>query len=266
MAIKKPEAEEEIGCPLWMVSFGDAMSLLVTFFVMLLAFSTFEEAQLASLMGALKGGLNVLPSVTDEEQDGRKGRDGRSEARSKGYEEDVSAEDLSKVSPYDKLMRKEHSENTITDNTEDEFFMRMLEEGLSVVIKTDSMFAPGTTVFLPHRTRLLGVVVDMGLELDNELRITSVLPEGVEVLDDRVRTPWGLAARRAVVVQKRIMDMSPRFPLSRFSLGTRIEPVGHKAPGSEGLPPERMELTYVGYRDIPVVMDAESSLIRGFLD
>lgn len=248
-----------------MVSFGDAMSLLVTFFVMLLAFSTFEEAQLAKLLGAMKGGLNALPSITNREQSGRKGRDGISKAG--GYEKDISADDMSKVSPYDHVLQKMHSQNTISDNSEDEFFMRMLEEGLSLVIKTDTFFVPGTTEFIPDRARMLGVIADMGVPLDNELRITSVLPANTEVLDPQVKTVWGLAALRAAAVQQRIAAMSPeKFPMSRFCLGAQIEPAGEEMPDDRGLPPERMEITFIGYRDVPKIMGAEGALLKGILE
>jgi len=265
MARKTPEEPEEPGCPLWMVSFGDAMSLLVTFFVMLLAFSTFEEAQLAKLLGAMKGGLNALPSITNREQTGRKGRDGISKAGS--YEKNIELEDMSKISPYNHMLQKRHSPNAITENSEDEFFMRMLEEGLSLVIKTDSFFVPGTTEFIPDRVRMLGVIVDMGVPLDNELRITSVLPSDTEVLDAKVKTVWGLAALRAAAVQQRIEEMAPdKFPMSRFCLGARIEEPGKPREGSQDLPPERMEITFIGYRDVPKIMGAEGALLKGILE
>lgn len=248
---------------MWMVSFGDAMSLLVTFFVMLLSFATFETAQLAELMGALKGGLNALPSVLNEEQLGRRGRSGSHKAAL--YERNVPREELSKISPYEDLLQKQHSQPSISENSEDEFFMRMLQEGLSLVIKTDTLFVPGTTEFFEHRVRLLGVIVDMGIPVDNELRITSVLPSDAEVLDKRVKTPWGLAAERAAAVQERISAMSAEFPMSRFSIGTRIEEPGDKPPESEGLPSDRMEITFVGYRDIPKVIGAEEPLLKEML-
>ncbi|MDD2237360.1 MAG: flagellar motor protein MotB [Kiritimatiellae bacterium] len=265
MAHKTPEQPEEAGCPLWMVSFGDAMSLLVTFFVMLLAFSTFEEAQLANLLGAMKGGLNALPSITNREQTGRKGRDGISKAG--GYEKNIDVDDMSKISPYNHMLQKKNSPSAISENSEDEFFMRMLEEGLSLVIKTDTFFVPGTTEFIPDRARMLGVIADMGVPLDNELRITSVLPSDMEVLDSKVKTVWGLAALRAAAVQQRVAAMAPdKFPMSRFCLGARVEKPGEKSGDAQGLPPERMEITFIGYRDVPKMMGAEGALLKGILE
>ncbi|MDA0745097.1 MAG: OmpA family protein [bacterium] len=48
------------GLPGWLATFGDLMSLLLTFFVLLLSFSTTTVTQLNSAMGALQGALGML--------------------------------------------------------------------------------------------------------------------------------------------------------------------------------------------------------------
>ena len=47
---------------MWMMSFGDCMSLLVTFFVMLIAFTPREEANLIDTLNAMKGALGAVSS------------------------------------------------------------------------------------------------------------------------------------------------------------------------------------------------------------
>ncbi len=49
------------GAPGWMVTFGDLMSLLLTFFVLLLSFSSIQEVEFQKALGSLKGALGVLP-------------------------------------------------------------------------------------------------------------------------------------------------------------------------------------------------------------
>lgn len=48
-AKKKVESEEELGAPEWMVTFSDCMTLLLTFFVLLLSFSSFDNRIFRSL-------------------------------------------------------------------------------------------------------------------------------------------------------------------------------------------------------------------------
>lgn len=48
------------GLPGWLATFGDLMSLLLTFFVLLLSFSTINVINFNDAMGALQGALGVL--------------------------------------------------------------------------------------------------------------------------------------------------------------------------------------------------------------
>jgi len=58
---KKPaEPEAEAGAPGWMVTFADLMTLLLTFFIMLVAMSTMQEEKIKVALGSLKGALGVL--------------------------------------------------------------------------------------------------------------------------------------------------------------------------------------------------------------
>jgi len=53
----KKEKLEPPGTPAWMVTYGDMMTLLMVFFVMLVAFSTIEKIKFKAAMGSLQGAL-----------------------------------------------------------------------------------------------------------------------------------------------------------------------------------------------------------------
>lgn len=57
----KREEEKPAGAPLWVLTYGDCMSLLLCFFVMLQAYSTLELEKFNQAMSSLKGALGVLP-------------------------------------------------------------------------------------------------------------------------------------------------------------------------------------------------------------
>lgn len=46
---KQPESEQAAGAPEWMVTFSDCMTLLLTFFVLLLSFSSFDDLDLQKI-------------------------------------------------------------------------------------------------------------------------------------------------------------------------------------------------------------------------
>ena len=61
MAKKENSAEEQVGgCPDWMVTFCDCMTLLLTFFVLLLSFATFDKETLPQLGQSF---AQALPSI-----------------------------------------------------------------------------------------------------------------------------------------------------------------------------------------------------------
>lgn len=65
MAAKRKPEEQEPGAPGWMVTFADMMSLLLTFFILLLSFSTMEEKKVKEALSSLRGALGVLPKSTE---------------------------------------------------------------------------------------------------------------------------------------------------------------------------------------------------------
>lgn len=49
------------GLPLWLGTFGDLMSLLLTFFILLLSMATFDAKKLTEAEGSIQGALSILP-------------------------------------------------------------------------------------------------------------------------------------------------------------------------------------------------------------
>ncbi len=66
---KKTEPEQLAGAPEWMVTFSDCMTLLLTFFVLLLSFSSFDDQ---STMRNLKRILNQQPNIETKQENPKK--------------------------------------------------------------------------------------------------------------------------------------------------------------------------------------------------
>lgn len=60
MAKKIQRKEKPKGLPLWLGTFGDMMSLLLTFFILLLSMATFDAKKLIEAEASLKGALSIL--------------------------------------------------------------------------------------------------------------------------------------------------------------------------------------------------------------
>jgi chemotaxis protein MotB len=59
MAMRVEEDEAKAGAPEWVVTFGDMMSLLLCFFILILSFSTIEVEKFKSLAGMLREAFNL---------------------------------------------------------------------------------------------------------------------------------------------------------------------------------------------------------------
>ena len=64
MAKQQKCPECPAGLPGWLQTFGDLMSLLLCFFVLLLSFSTMKIEDFEKAVGSLQGALGVLPGET----------------------------------------------------------------------------------------------------------------------------------------------------------------------------------------------------------
>lgn len=60
MAKKLQTKEKSSGLPLWLGTFGDLMSLLLTFFILLLSMATFDAKKLLEAEASIKGALSIL--------------------------------------------------------------------------------------------------------------------------------------------------------------------------------------------------------------
>ncbi|MEN3184596.1 MAG: flagellar motor protein MotB, partial [Atribacterota bacterium] len=57
---RKREEEVPPGAPLWSLTYGDFMSLLLCFFVLLFALSTIDVARFKEIVSSIQGALGVL--------------------------------------------------------------------------------------------------------------------------------------------------------------------------------------------------------------
>ena len=61
---RKKQSEGEGGAPGWVVTYGDMMSLLLTFFILLASFSTISQKDFEKAMGSIEGAFSFFPQKT----------------------------------------------------------------------------------------------------------------------------------------------------------------------------------------------------------
>jgi len=61
MAREKKQQGGEGGAPAWMVTYGDLMGLLLTFFILLISFSTLDQKKISQAIISVQGAFGVMP-------------------------------------------------------------------------------------------------------------------------------------------------------------------------------------------------------------
>ncbi len=67
--LKQTDSDDGVGAPEWMVTFSDCMTLLLTFFVLLLTFSSFDDKVFPKMESAFAEGLTSLGLTPTKDHD-----------------------------------------------------------------------------------------------------------------------------------------------------------------------------------------------------
>lgn len=244
MKLKKNSrpAPKSNGCPAWMMTFGDCMSLLVTFFVMLIAFSNIEEENLADMIGGMRGALGAVDRVgSNYLQEMAPETDGLTQVEGEtGALHLLTIDELSDRIPIliSEIQTRNHNQE---DGWPDRILIQMLDEGLSIVVQTSTIFHQGTSEWADNSDSLWQGIANLLQNRNNRIRITSIISDQAPVHSSSVRTVWGLAIERANHVARRMQNEMEDVP-ARFGIGVQVIPENEPSL----LPANSVEITILG--------------------
>jgi chemotaxis protein MotB len=196
---KKKDDDQGGGAPAWMVTYGDLMSLLLTFFVLLLSFSTISEKDFKEAVMSLKGALGVMPrsiSVVDPRMPNQR------MPRMPKTSERVAQE----------LARRVQMQG-LEDEVEIDFDFE--QGGVHINLPGEVLFGPGSATLRPEAlpllssvTEVLGAVPDAFMEVRGH---TDASPVQAGAFSDN----YELSFFRAKAVMD-YMRSDPAMGLARF--------------------------------------------------
>ncbi len=147
---RRPQAHDgRGGAPGWMVTFADLMTLLLTFFIMLVAMSTMQEDRIKVALGSLRGALGVL-------EGGGKTVKGRDELVAlRELHADVKATPTNINRAVDEQLAKYSSDQHIQIGHAKDSVRIVLDEGLLFGEGSDEIL-PGAYPFLSDLAMVIG--------------------------------------------------------------------------------------------------------------
>jgi chemotaxis protein MotB len=153
---RKPKEEEAPrGCPEWIVTFSDIISLLVTFFVLILTFSTLELEELNKLSGAMRGGFGFLTPDFTTNRRAIYHKEVLLADRQKDYGADIPFErDLDSL-------EEDMRDVQIRLAREVELEINRIEGGLRIRIQADQFFDPNSDEVKPEALPMVAALADI---------------------------------------------------------------------------------------------------------
>jgi len=227
--VEKDEIIYEPSAPLWMLTMGDTMSLLLTFFVMLMTFSTPDTGKLSDAIGSMKGAFGLIDLSSGDKGvmiPPKQGESDKGEVEG-GAREEVQVDKEAVAAVNLKSLRVASRYNEVKERLLELGFerfitLKQLDKGIMVQIEFDRLFAPKTSKLEPSAATILQGFASLAASVGNEIQMTANFVEG----DDPGRRhfgEWALARDRLGAIGD-LFSKKFNIARNRVSYGYRIVP------------------------------------------
>lgn len=191
---KKKEEEQGGGAPEWMVTFSDAMTLLMVFFILLFSMSTVDakkEKQLTSAFNSVFNGGGNNPIMGEGVGEDTLMNDGESQ------QQQTEEQQQSLMSILNNLISEKGLQDYIS--------VEKVERGVSVILVDSLLFQSGRADLKAESRDPLLDIAGVLNEIDNQIIIeghTDNLPINTYLFGSN----WELSTARAVVVTRFLVE------------------------------------------------------------
>ncbi|MHB1392439.1 MAG: OmpA family protein [Clostridia bacterium] len=191
MARKRAEDEPKAGAPEWMATYGDMVTLLLCFFVLLFSFATLDVQKFEAIAVSMNGSLGVLDS----------GMTLSMEPLINSFPGDSPTEE---VEEFQKLY-EQMSEYVKENNLEASITLRLDERGLLVRFMDDVLFDSGKADLTPKAREIINKVAEIIRVNDKNVRVEGHT-DNIPINTSRFPSNWELSTTRAVNVVKHLIE------------------------------------------------------------
>ncbi|RME20560.1 MAG: hypothetical protein D6806_16140 [Deltaproteobacteria bacterium] len=198
MAKERAQApEEQTDTLAWMATFSDLLTLLLTFFVLLISMSSMDNRALKQTFGFFKDAMGVLDKVATSEVHRESPLPIQAIIANKIVRK-LGMFSGMKAKPH--LVAQEIDRYIDQSNLEDVLETRAVPGGLMLSVAAGVLFEKGTARLLPEAAEVLDAVADILSEPHLNAEI-----QGRQLETDGAGDPWELAGERALAVNRYLM-------------------------------------------------------------
>ncbi len=180
----RKSSEEKKGLDIWVMTYGDMMSLLLTFFILLVSFSSIQESKFRDAMISLQTAFGVetfpptvvrLPEIVPPPPHA------------------PAADVQSKV--------QELEQSLLAAGLDRQVDVRVTEKGVAFRIKAPFLFESGQADLRPAATALLDTLAGFLSQMEQTVRVEGHT-DSVPIRTTRFPSNWELSAARAIAVAR----------------------------------------------------------------
>lgn len=219
----RPNELVEEGAPLWTTTFGDLMSLLLTFFILLYSMSEIKQDKFLqasqSLREAIGGTAEDVPedpmALVDEELDPEM------------YLESMEAGEVmleSVAAAYMEVIAKRLEQFIEENDLQNEFSVEREEDGVYLRMQSSALFASGSGVLQEKAVRMIGLLSEITSSIDVGA-VVSGHADNQPISTAQFASNWELSAARAAGVARHLVESGQAPDMVRVESFGEYKPV-----------------------------------------
>ncbi len=248
---KKHKCDCPPPAPAWLTTFSDLMSLLMTFFVMLVAFATFEDAKIKEALVSLNGAFGILrPGQHAVSQPTPPMQQPPDQPPKKGKEDEELKRRVARIQAQ--LIRS-GLDRTIGS--------KVTKDGIVLVALSPVLFDAGSAEIKAEAYEALSLIAGIIGEYENDVRIEGHTNDATMEAESPYESSWDLSGARALAVLSYLVEKQSVKPEKLSYMG-----YGHYRPKKEGLQRTSLEARSVNDRiEIKLLTESEPEDISSHL-
>lgn len=210
MARKKKVVQGPPGAPLWMTTYGDMITLVLCFFILLFAYSETDTVKWKMVVSSLKGSIGVLDGGETLNQTDLLNQGTSPDSISDSIltsVDDSRRQDIEELQEIVQQLRQELNEEI----SKGEIIVQLNERGVLIRLQDTMLFDSGRAVLRPEARAALAEVANTLRDMDRYYRIEGHTDD-VPTDPRTYATNWELSAARATNVLRYLVETGGMDP------------------------------------------------------
>lgn len=202
--------KESGGAPAWMATFADMMSLLLTFFVLLLSFATMDIIKFKDALGSVQSALSaIMPSNSGFLDSGNT-------PIPLETLQPVPQQTQGELKDHYKTIKEKLEKYTAEKGLQDDIDIRITERGVVVRVKGALFFNAGKAKLKKEAFPFLNATIHILKEFPYHMAVEGHT-DNIPIHNSLFKSNWELSSMRAVSALQYIVDKG-RIDQKRISL------------------------------------------------